>query len=97
MAGQMYSRTVIQPKLVVLAAAVVLGPIGAVLPPDVRHHRVRIFFPLSFSSVGFAAVADAEDIDPVAVVVESDAPVADAQTELRRVNSVGVPLRCQRQ
>ena len=65
-----------------------MDPIGAVLPPDVRHHRVRIFFPLSFSSVGVAAVADAEDIDPVAVVVESDAPVADAQTELRRVNSV---------
>jgi hypothetical protein len=33
------------------------------------------------------AVADAEDIDPIAVVVETNAPITDAEAELGRVNT----------
>jgi hypothetical protein len=38
------------------------------------------------SAVGFAAVADGEDGDSLAVVVEADAVVADAEAELVQIN-----------
>jgi len=40
------------------------------------------------SAVSVAAITDAEYIDPVSMVVEKNAPVADTQTELGRVNAV---------
>jgi hypothetical protein len=39
------------------------------------------------STVGFLAVADAEDFDRIAMIVKADAPIADAQTELGRMNA----------
>jgi hypothetical protein len=41
----------------------------------------------SISAVSVFAVTDAEDIDPISVVVESDAPIADAKTELGWMNA----------
>ena len=38
--------------------------------------------------VSVTAVADAQNIDPVAVIVEPDAPVADAQPKLGRMHAV---------
>ena len=48
-------------------------------PAIVRSDRGRL-------AVGFAAMLDGSDVDGIAVVVEAEAVVADAQAELRRLD-----------
>ncbi len=57
---------------------------------------MRRFSILSGSLVDVFAVADAEDINPIAVVVKADPPVSHAKTEFGRMDGAKSPERYRR-